>query len=158
MPDAAAPAPQPRWVIGQQLRRLLQAAPAVHAELARRIGVGVTDLLALDHLTSADQPAGVGELSQLLKIRSASATVLVDRLVASGHLERGRHATDGRRTTLHATASAYDDVRDALLPLIADINTITETLSDVEAEVVLTFLTRIVAALDSFAAGPPTSD
>lgn len=157
MSNIAGPARQTRWEIGQRLRQLLQTAPAVHAELAHRIGVGVTDLLALDHLTSGPETRGVGELSRLLNIRSASATVLVDRLVASGHLERGRHPHDRRRTTLNPTTNAYDDVRAALGPLIGDITAITDDLSDVEAEVVLRFLTRIIEALDSFAAGAPSS-
>lgn len=143
---------QIRWEIGQQLRRLLLTAPAVHAELAARVGVGVTDLLALDHLTSAADPIGVGELSRKLNIRSASATVLVDRLVASGHLERGRHPSDGRRTTLDPTTAAHEDVRSALGPLIDDITRITGELSPTQAAAVLRFLSQITEALTRFAA------
>lgn len=142
---------QTRREIGQQLRRLLLTAPAVHAELAARVGVGVTDLLALDHLTSAPEPIGVGELSRMLNIRSASATVLVDRLVASGHLERGRHPSDGRRTSLYPTTAAHDDVRAALGPLIDDISRITGELSPTQAAAVLRFLGQITDALTSFA-------
>lgn len=141
-----------RREIGQQLRCLLQTAPAVHAELATRTGVGVTDLLALDHITSAPEPLGVGELSRKLHIRSASATVLVDRLVASGHLERGPHPTDRRRTSVNPTGAAYDDVRAALAPLIDDISRITGELSPAQASVVLRFLIEVTAALASFAA------
>lgn len=141
-----------RREIGQQLRRLLQAAPAVHAELATRTGVGVTDLLALDHITSAQEPLGVGELSRRLHIRSASATVLVDRLVSSGHLERGHHPSDRRRTSVNPTTAAYDDIRAALTPLIEDINQITGELTPEQATVVLRFLTQITTALTAFAA------
>ncbi|MGN6412754.1 MarR family winged helix-turn-helix transcriptional regulator [Flexivirga sp.] len=137
--------------IGQQLRRLLQTAPAVHGQLASRVGVGVTDLLALDHITSDRGPIGVGELSRLLGIRSASAPVVGDRLVASGQVVRGAHPRDGRRTSLNPTPSAYDDVRAALGPLIADINRITGELTADQASVVLDFLTRITAALADFA-------
>ena len=146
---------QLRSDIGQQLRRLLQAAPAVHAELASQVGVGVTDLLALDHITSGAGPLGVGELSRRLGIRSASATVLVDRLVASGHLERRAHPHDGRRISLNPTPSAYDDVRTALGPLIDALNAITDELAPSEAAVVLRFLTEITTALTDFAAGRP---
>lgn len=141
-----------RREIGQQLRSLLQAAPAVHAELATRTGVGVTDLLALDHITSAAEPLGVGELSRMLHIRSASATVLVDRLVSSGHLERGQHPSDRRRTSINPTAAAYDDIRTALAPLIDDIDKITGELTPTQTTVVLRFLTQITAALTAFAA------
>lgn len=136
--------------IGQQIHELLMLAPAVHAELAARVGVGVTDLLALDHTTSAPNELGVVELANLLKIRSASATVLVDRLVARGHLQRAPHSTDRRRTSLHPTATAHREVRAALEPLIRDISEITEELTEAEAQVVVRVLQRISTALSDF--------
>lgn len=150
-------APLPRaYRIGQAVRRLLQVAPAVHHALAQRVGVGTTDLLALDHITSAPSELGVVELGERLGIRSASTTVLVDRLVATGHVQRLPHATDRRRTSLHPTSSAYDDVRTALGPLIRDIGEITESLEPATADAVLDFLTRIIAALDDFADSTPS--
>lgn len=136
--------------IGQQIHDLLMLSPAVHAELAARVGVGVTDLLALDHTTSAPSQLGVVELANLLKIRSASATVLVDRLVARGHLERAPHITDGRRTSLHPTATAHQEVRAALQPLVRDLGEITDDLSPAEREVVLRVLHQVNAALRAF--------
>lgn len=136
--------------IGQQLHALLLLAPAVHAELAARVGVGVTDLLALDHTTSAASELGVVELADLLKIRSASATVLVDRLVARGHLERAPHSTDGRRTSLHPTTTAHHEVGAALEPLIRELGDITGTLTPTEADVVLRVLREVNAALARF--------
>lgn len=147
--------------IGQQVHELLMLAPAVHAELAARVGVGVTDLLALDHTTSAPSELGVVELGNLLKIRSASATVLVDRLVARGHLERAPHSTDRRRTSLHPTPTAHREVRAALEPLILDISEITDELTQAESEVVMRVLQRITTALSDFvdpASSPQVSE
>lgn len=144
--------------IGRQIRQLLRAAPAVHAELARRVGVGVTDLLALDHVTSAPAPLGVVELSELLKVRSASATVLVDRLVASGHVQRHPHDTDRRRIGLHATPAARLEVRAALCPLLDDISQIVGELDAREASVVLRFLTDLTTALEHFTQAPAGPD
>lgn len=140
--------------IGRQIRQLLRVAPAVHAQLARRTGVGVTNLLALDHITSAPAPLGVVALSELLKVRSASATVLVDRLVSSGHVERKPHPTDRRRISLQPTSSAHDDVRAALDPLISDISRIVDRLSASQATVILQFLADLTAALEHFADAP----
>lgn len=152
-----ADAPGTQYDIGQQLHELLMLAPAVHAELAARVGVGVTDLLALDHATSAPSELGVVELARLLKIRSASATVLVDRLVARGHLERAPHSTDRRRTSLHPTATAHQEVRAALHPLVQDLNEIIGELTTAESEVVLRVLRRVNAALGSFTAAGDAS-
>lgn len=149
---------QVRFGIGQAVRELLRLAPPVHAELAARVGVGTTDLLALDHATSGSAPLGVVELGKRLGIRSASATVLVHRLVAAGHLQRSADPRDRRRTSLEPTQSAHQDVRAALDPLIRDITDITNALDADTAVAVLQFLTQIGAALRSFAGtGPGTA-
>ena len=141
-----------RRQIGLAMRDLLRVAPAVHSQLAARLAIGPTDLTALDVTTSGSTPLGVVELAQRLGIRSASATVLVDRLVASGHLQRSPHPSDRRRTSLTATEAAHRDVRAALEPLIADIALITGELDARSADVVLGFLRRATATLESFVA------
>jgi DNA-binding MarR family transcriptional regulator len=141
-----------RRQIGLAMRDLLRVAPAVHSHLAARLAIGPTDLTALDLTTSSATPLGVVELAQRLGIRSASATVLVDRLVASGHLQRSPHPSDRRRTSLTATDTAHRDVRAALEPLIADIAAITGELDARSAAVVLAFLRRMTATLEDFVA------
>lgn len=139
------------YLIGQVLRDLLRLAPDVNAALAHRVGVGVSDVMALDYLTAEPDPLGVVDLAHRLGMRSASATVLVDRLVAAGHVTRHAHPTDGRRTALHATDHAREEARAALAPLIRDINAVTADLDEQTAMQVLTFLTRVCAVLARFA-------
>ncbi|MDQ6657073.1 MAG: MarR family transcriptional regulator [Actinomycetota bacterium] len=153
LPEALQP--DVRRQIGQAMRELLRVAPAVHSSLAGRLAVGPTDLTALDVATSSDTPLGVVELSHRLGIRSASATVLVDRLVASGHLERRPHPSDRRRTSLRATQTAHHDIRSALVPLIRGITAITDELDAEAAATVLAFLRSVIATLDGFVAGAP---
>lgn len=158
------PAPElqgAHYLIGQALRNLLRLAPEVHAVLAQSVGVGATDLMALDRLTASDQPMGVVELGDSLGIRSASATVLVDRLVAAGHLQRAPHPTDGRRRIVRATTSAHVDMLAALRPLIAGINEVTDQLDADTSQLVLHYLRDVCAVLEQFApphgqaGGPP---
>lgn len=144
-------------LIGPAIRELLRISPAVHGAIADRLGIGVTDLLALDHATASPTPLGVVALGRRLGIRSASATVLVDRLVAAGHLERGPHPTDRRRTTLHPTDAARHEIRAALHPLLVDLDTITGALAEPEAAAVLRFLHQITAVLDAFVTSAPPS-
>lgn len=134
------------------LRELMQVAPDLQAALAARLGVGTTDVAALDHLVSSPAPLGVVELADLLGMRSASATVLVDRLVHAGHLERAPHPTDRRRVALLPTTSAVAEVREALLPLIAAIDAITAQLDSASAETVRQFLNDVTSAIHAFAA------
>ena len=146
-PDLAAT----RREIGQALRAVMRLAPEVHGALAQALGVGVTDLLALDRLTATDEPMGVVELGNTLGIRSASATVLVDRLVSGGHLQRAPHPSDGRRRVVRPTDSGQRDVLAALNPLIAGIGAITDGLDAEESATVLRFLRDVTAVLEQFA-------
>jgi hypothetical protein len=61
------------------IRDMLQANGETTQSLPRRLGVGITDAMALDHLLSSAAGLGPTELGQRLGIRSASATALVDR-------------------------------------------------------------------------------
>lgn len=139
-------------LIGQALRRLLRVAPEVHTVLAQRVGVGTTDLMALDRLTAGDQPMGVVELGDSLGIRSASATVLVDRLVAAGHLQRQAHPTDGRRRVVETTESARGEMLEALLPLLSGIREVTDRLDADTSRSVLVYLLDVCGVLEGFAA------
>lgn len=150
---AMEPAPD-RAEIGRAVRVLLRLAPDVHAALAARVGVGLNDLLALDHL-SAEPAVGVVELGRRLGMRSASATVLVDRLVAAGHVRRAPHTTDRRRTVLELTDTAQADVWQALAPLVGDLDRLTAKLDDAAAASVLDFLDGLCDVLADFAANAP---
>lgn len=141
-----------RFQVGMQLRELLRLAPSVHSRLASDIGVGVTDAQALDHAMAAlPSPLGVGDLAHNLGIRSASATVAVDRLVSSGHMERAPHPTDKRRTSLVPTDSAYADAGRAAAPLISAIRSLTAGLDKETADEVHQFLEDAIEVLRAFA-------
>src|SRR5687768_13674903 len=106
--------------VAEALRALLARTHDVEAALARRLGLGTSDVVALQHL--AEQPdLGPVDLGNLLRMRSASATALVDRLQSAGHLRRTPHPTDGRRVVLALTDSARSEVAAALGPLIGAI-------------------------------------
>ncbi|GAB3892133.1 hypothetical protein GCM10029964_066440 [Kibdelosporangium lantanae] len=130
---------------------MLQAGREMQAALARRVGVRVTDVQAVDHVVLADRPLGTVELGNRLGIRSASAAVLVDRLVTAGHLTRAPDPDDGRRVVLSATDHARQEVRDALAPLIEQVDVITNRLTEAEAATVMAFLTDVTAAMRSYA-------
>lgn len=147
-----------RRQIAVALRTLMRLAPAVHAHLARQAGIGPTDLSALDNLLRSDTPMGVVELGNSLGIRSASATVLVDRLTAAGHLRRAPHPSDGRRRVVHVTDHARTDLRKVLEPLTDPIAAVTGRLDATSGQIVLQFLTDVCAVLDDFVDPQPGSD
>jgi DNA-binding MarR family transcriptional regulator len=135
------------------LRRLMASTHDLEATLANRLGVGVTDVLALQHLL--DHPdVGPVDLGTALRIRSASATVLVDRLEEAGHLRRSPHPTDRRRVLLATTESASAEVVGALAPLLGAIAALVDGLTPEQRETVAGFLQDATDAIRSFAADP----
>jgi DNA-binding MarR family transcriptional regulator len=130
------------------LRALMWGVQDAQAALARRVGVGVTDVQALQVL--ADRSVGTVGLGTALGIRSASATVLADRLQSAGHLRRVPHASDGRRVVLELTDSARTEVIAALAPFLHAVGAIVADLDDTERATVTQFLRRTTAAIEDY--------
>lgn len=100
------------------------------------------DTIALDFILTAEVPIGPGDLSARVGISTGSATELVDRLVRSGHLERGPHPRDGRRIVLRATSATRDGAHLARAPLTAAIGELTDGLTAAEIDTITTYLNR----------------
>ncbi len=133
------------------LRDVQQASLDVRQALARRLGLGINDVGALDHLVSSADPMGPVELGHRLGIRSASATALVDRLEQVGHVERTAHPDDRRRLVLRPTASAGREMRRTLRPLVSALDDAAADLSPAEVAVVIAYLQRAATAMRAFA-------
>lgn len=136
--------------IGQALRALLRAGRGMQTAMAHGLNLGDTDLAAMDEIVSSEQPLGPVELGNRLGIRSASATVLVDRLEHAGHLRRERHSTDRRRLVLHASESAQHQVRVMLWPMLGRMAELTASLDEEQAAAVLRFLHDATEVIQDF--------
>ncbi|GAA0586958.1 MarR family winged helix-turn-helix transcriptional regulator [Paractinoplanes ferrugineus] len=130
----------------------MQANGEATHSLADRLGIGVNDAVAMDHLLSNAAGLGPTELGQRLGIRSASATVLVDRLESAGHAQRVAHPSDRRRQTVVATDHARVEVMDALAPLLRRVEEAAGRLTPEEAGATATFLRQVAAAMRDYAA------
>lgn len=124
------------------------------AELAGRgLGMHRTDLRALSVLmgrTAAGLPTTPTDLGRELHLTRASATAVVDRLVASGHARRARSEEDGRRVLVEPTPSAVADGAAAFGPMGRRIGTALAGFEPAEIEVALRVIeaaTRAVAPL-----------
>ena len=136
---------------GLALRRVVQATQGANLALARRLGLGVTDVAALDHLLERG-PLGPAELGERLGLRSASATALVDRLEAAGHVERHPHPSDRRRLAIVPTDHARSETLTALGPLLEAIGEAGADLAPAEREAIVGYLDRVAAALEAYRA------
>ena len=119
---------------------------------AARLDLGRSDVAALELLMN-EGPLGPVELGDRLGMRSASATALVDRLEAAGHVARVRHPDDRRRVTVVPTEHAREEAGAAIGPLLAGLHAAAARLRADERAVVVGYLEEVAAALRAYAAG-----
>jgi DNA-binding MarR family transcriptional regulator len=104
-------------VLLQAVRDLVDADRDMRRATSRRMGLGETDIRAVRFVMAAfGEGSGVSphELASHLGISTAATTVLLDRLVSAGHVERVPHPTDGRGKLVVPTAHAYAETRSGL--------------------------------------------
>ena len=136
------------------LREVLTLTSLARTVLARRLGLSVHDVEAMEHVMLAGEPLGPVELSRRLGVTSAAATQSVHRLQAGGHVVRTPHPGDRRRQVLQVTPSGVAHVFSELGPLLALSARASEGLSDTERAGVERFLAGIADAYREFIAGP----
>jgi DNA-binding MarR family transcriptional regulator len=134
------------------LRDVLLAAALANHAVAQQLGLGLTDLTALDHLL-AGGAAGTKDLAELLGIRSPSATALVDRLESEGLVRRTPHPSDRRRVVLEATPQAHERAGAAVAPLLVELDALARDLSADDQRVVADYLHAVRGILRRFGGG-----
>jgi DNA-binding MarR family transcriptional regulator len=127
------------------LRDLVWSAVRVRHLVARRAGLGETELTTLEHL--AGGPVGPAELARRLTVSTAASTGIVDRLAARGHVERRPHEADRRRTEVHLTDSGRDEVTGHLMPMFVGLRELERSFTAAELAVVQRYLR---GAIDAF--------
>ena len=107
------------------------------------MGMGENDMAALRYMLAA-QAAGrtvsPTDLSKSLAISSASTTLLVDRLVKSGHATRAPHPTDRRGVIISSTATTDSEVHHTLGSMHQRMMAVAESMTAAETSAVLSFL------------------
>jgi DNA-binding MarR family transcriptional regulator len=134
------------------LRDYRAAEAAMRRRTRSAMRMGETDLLAIRFLLKSQtdgRSVSPKDLSAHLGISSASTTVLIDRLVRSGHVERRPHPTDRRALVIAPTISSDDEVRATLGDMHRRMIEVAEGLAPEEAVAVLGFLERMREAVDS---------
>ena len=124
---------------------------AMRRRTREKMAMGETDLIAIQYLLRRQREGelvSAKDLAAHLSISSASTTVLIDRLVRSGHLVRKPHPSDRRGIVVEATVDSDQEVRETLQQMHRRMLEIAEDLDAREAEVVVNFLRRMGAAVD----------
>lgn len=129
------------------LREVVAAGGKVRRAVARRAGLGETELLALQHLMPGS--LGPAEVARLLEVSTAASTGIVDRLAARGHVERRPHPDDRRRIDVHVTDSGRAEVVALLMPMFVQLARLDAEFDDAERAVVTRYLQGALEAFDA---------
>ena len=129
------------------LRTFLTAHDDMQRRQARTMGINATDMQAL-RLLDLHGPLGPTELGRRLGLRSASVTVLVDRLEASGYVERVRDDSDRRRVTVRALPDALELLVDTWAPVVRALDDVGHGLTPSQQKAVCAYLDALAAVLD----------
>ena len=135
----------------QALRQFRRADQEMRRRMSVDMDMNVTDLQALRFVIAAEgREAAVTprELSAELGISTASTTKLLDRLTASGHLERSPHPHDRRSLVLHATAHAHHEIRERLAGMHGRMADVARAVPPEAREPVVAYLRAMAAVLD----------
>lgn len=133
------------------MRAFLTAHDELQRRQARRMGMNATDMQTL-RMLDVDGPLGPTELARRLDLRSASVTVLLDRLEAAGFVDRIRDAHDRRRVVVRVLPHAAEMLFDTWTPIIRAMDDVGHGLSTAEQRVVCGFLDDVAAVLERSAA------
>ena len=139
-------------VVLNAMRRYRQAEKEMRARTQTSMGMGETDLAAIRFLLRAQrrgETVSSSELAEHLAITTASTSVLINRLVKSGHLERRPDPSDGRGVLITATDGSNEEVRATMAGMHARMITSAEKLTATEAKAVVKFLTSMTTAIDT---------
>lgn len=130
--------------ITDSLREVDAISRAFERRLGRVLTVNATDLAAMEFLIQ-EGSLTPSELAIRLGVSTAASTLVVDRLVALGHVERHPHEHDRRKIVVVPSRSSVNRAIDELLPVIHGIGGVAERLSATERTVVERFLSDVIA-------------
>jgi DNA-binding MarR family transcriptional regulator len=133
----------PPTEISLLLREMVSLSGDFERRLGSVLGIGPTDLAAMQHLMQSG-PLPPSELSRRLLISTAAATMLVDRLESAGHAERHPHPADRRKIVVAPNPESVTRAADELMPLIREVGELTTDLTAEETGTISRFLRQVL--------------
>jgi DNA-binding MarR family transcriptional regulator len=121
------------------MREHASAATRYAAAVAKRMGIGASELAALEHLEAAG-PMTPGQLGGRLSMTAGAVTALLDRLEARGHVERSPNPDDRRSAIVRETEKGRDDSLAHLWPYIEEMMRIEQGFTEDEQAVISRFI------------------
>ena len=148
---------EPEWA-GQR-ERLIDALRRFNIESDRFVevfatthGLHRTDMNAVAYVSAADEagaPLSPGQLGAELGLSSPATTALIDRLERVGHVGREPDPSDRRKVALRTRTDGMRLAVEFFVPLGRALHEAMDDFEDEELAVVLQFLERAVAAVET---------
>jgi DNA-binding MarR family transcriptional regulator len=129
--------------VERQLRDLASRVLLVHQAIAERLGLGFSDLKALDLAGWSSGDVTAGRIAEATGLSTSAVTALLDRLESAGFIERRRDATDRRRVRVTSTGKREREVRQAFQPLQDATQQVLASYTPRELELITGFLTNL---------------
>ena len=105
---------------------------AFAAAMARRTGLGLSEMAALEHLQHSHAGLTPTELGRRLSLSSGAITALVDRLERTGHVERRPNPADRRSSVVLPVPEGLEEAGRHLVPAAAELLEKTAELTEEE--------------------------
>lgn len=95
---------------------------AFAAAMARRTGLGLSEMAALEHLQQAgEEGLTPTQLGRRLSLSSGAVTALVDRMERAGQVERRPNPADRRSSVVRTLPSGLTAASEHLLPVAEEL-------------------------------------
>lgn len=134
-------------VSAQPATKLLREVIEQSADYSRMIGahldVNATDFEAMEHLIE-NGPMTAGDLAKAVGISPGSATVMIDRLVAVGHVTRERNPNDRRGVLVAPNPKSVAQAWKHISPLILASEKALADLKPAERKAIELYLTKML--------------
>lgn len=123
------------------------------AAMARRTGLGLSEMAALEHLQHTHGGLTPTELGRRLSLSSGAITALVDRLERTGHVERRPNPADRRSSVVLPVSEGLEEAGRHLRPVAAELLEKTAELTDEERAAVGRYLEEVTEIFRRHARG-----
>lgn len=141
-PSGASPRPiavEGSADLGELLKLLRLEGVRHRAALARRLGLSLNESLALEYLQRYG-PRTTGDLAGLLLLSSSAVTQISKHLERIGHLVRGPHPVDRRKTLFSPTPAAIGAASEELRVFVAEMIAVHAARSSQERRILTGFV------------------
>lgn len=122
------------------LQDLINLSNEVERELARNLGINLTDYRTLTMLATMG-PTTVGGLAERIGATAATTTAILNRLEDRGFVARERVDGDRRRVLVSVTQSVFGEIMQLMGPVMTRTNAHVVALPPAEQATIEAFLT-----------------